>query len=99
MRMRDAHGPFYGGEQCSGDGSEQQDCNTHRCPGKSIYRNKQAYWYDVTLFVVKTYRQTVLSVVGVLYTEMSTNATTCVVLVFHVFGGLQPFRCGRPLMT
>ena len=32
-RSRNSTGPFYGGENCTGDGEETQQCNSIECPG------------------------------------------------------------------
>ena len=32
-RTRACLGPFHGGSECPGSEHDQQDCNTHSCPG------------------------------------------------------------------
>lgn len=36
-RQRDCVGPFHGGLECPGNGSESQNCNTHHCPSEYQY--------------------------------------------------------------
>ena len=36
-RFRICDGPFYGGANCSDPADEQEPCNTHECPGTSLY--------------------------------------------------------------
>ncbi|KAJ8305885.1 hypothetical protein KUTeg_016430 [Tegillarca granosa] len=39
-RNRTCFGPFYGGQNCSGDDEETQNCNTHPCPVKITFMFK-----------------------------------------------------------
>ncbi|XP_074654579.1 SCO-spondin-like [Tubulanus polymorphus] len=38
QRSRSCNGPFYGGNNCTGDETMVQDCNTHNCPVKGNWR-------------------------------------------------------------
>ena len=37
MRLRDAVGPFHGGDNCTGNSEDWRDCNIHHCPGIGVH--------------------------------------------------------------